>query len=727
MSGCGSDQDCAGGHCLAGSCVACLTEADCPVGTCSPNHACVPLPDGCGTAEQLDLAKGPVHVTGSLLKAADDTRLSCAASTQGNDLVYQLSVPSQGRLVATVISDGSFRPALELRSTCSGAQTPLSCGRAGANAAGTATLQVDGLATGTYFLWLDSDDGAAGDFTLDVAMENPEPSDSCSMPNGVELKNSPVVITGTTVGLKDDSAGTCGGQGAPDAVLMLHTASARSIRVELSTATAGFAPVFYLRQQCDSGDAQDQVACVSGSSQAFTVPNFGPGSLYLFIDGRGENQFVSAGDFTVTVTPTEPAPPPQNDSCGFAQTLPVPATGSGSISVQSDTTSANDDSDGCGGTGSPDVVYRFHLDEPRLVQTTVTALSGANYLPMVYLRPATACASESPSDQIACTYGFDFGQSVTAVVPSLPAGDWFLWVDGLYSAGPFNLQVDTADPPPTPTNDTCSMPGMLNISSGYSSVTGTTLGATEDVYDARCAAGAASPDVVYGVSLAQPSFIGLDLKAASGSALEPVVELRGGQSGFSCTDSLNGGSLLGCNWGDGAVSNRTVFTAPAVGPGDYYVWVEGDYGTQGDFSLRVVTEATPAAAPNDTCQSLSAPLTLGMSTSGDTRNAQPDALDPLLDGDPADFGRDVVYPVVVGSNSTLTVTVTPDATEGTLLRPVLALRTTCNDANTTVDAVSANDYGTAFSHTFTNLALGTYYLWVGGVRRSSGAFTLQLQ
>jgi hypothetical protein len=701
---------------------------DCPVGTCSPNHACVPLPDGCLTVETLDLSKGPVHLTGSLSKAADDTRLSCATSTQGNDLVYTFTTASSGRLVATATTDGSFRPALELRSSCTGAQNPLGCNKAGASNNNSVTLQIDPLPNGTYWLWLDSDDGSAGDFTLDVTLENPQLADSCSAPDLIELKDSPVVLTGSTVGLKDDGAGTCGGQGGPDAVFAMHTGGPKSIRVELTTTTPGYAPVFYLRQRCDSADPADQVACVaSGPNQAFTVPLFGPGVLYLFIDGQAGNQFVTAGDFTLTVTPMDAAQPPQNDTCGFAQTLALPAIGSGSVSVQSDTTAALDNSDGCGGAGSPDLVYRFHLDQPRLVQTTVTPLSGANYLPLVYLRPGNACSSEAANDQVACTYAFNWGQPVTSVVPSLPAGDWFLWVDGfLYTSGPFNLQVDTADPPPPPPNDTCSMPGMLNVTSGYGTVTGTTLGATQDVVDSRCTAppGVSSPDVVYGISLAQPSFIGLDLKASQSSALQPVVELRGGPNVLTCTDSLLGSSLLGCNWGDYAVPNRTVFTAPSVDPGEYYVWVEGDYGSQGDFSLRVVTEAPPPPAPNDTCQSLSAPLSLGMTVSGDTRNAQADAMDPLLGGD---FGRDVVYTVVVGSNSTLTVTVTPDPTEGTLLRPALALRATCNDPNTTVDAVEANDYGVPFSHTFTQLPANTYYLWVGGVRQSSGAFTLQLQ
>jgi len=728
---CQTDADCTtmASRCLMGACVNCLTESDCPVGTCSPGHSCVPLPDGCGTAEPLDLSQGPVHVSGSLLKAADDTRLSCATSTQGNDVVYALKVKAEGRLVVSVQTDGSFRPAVELRAQCTDALNPIQCSHASASQAAIAGLQVDPLAVGTYYLWLDSDDGAAGDFTLDVSLETPQPSDWCSGTTVYDIGDQPVVVTGSTVGLKDDTQGTCGGDGAPDAVFGIRTRTAVQLRFDLSTSTQGFSPLFYVRQVCAIDGPGEQVACLSGANTSFTLPTFGPGDLYLIVDGSSENALNSAGDFTMTITPSPAAAPPTNDKCGFAQQLALPPTGTGSVSVQSDTTSATDDSAGCGGAGAPDLVYSFHLDQPRLVQTTVTPLLGANYRPMVYLRPANACMSEQATDQIACTYAPDFGQSVTSLVPSLPAGDWFLWVDGVYSWGPFNLQVNTAEPPPPPANDSCAAPTALNVSSGAGTLTGTTLGGTEDLTAGRCSAppGGSSPDVVFGISLQAGSFVGLDLKTAPGSTLLPVVELRGGGQGLQCTASMQANELDGCNWGDEAAPGRAVYTEPNLVGGAYWIWVEGDDGSQGDFSLRVVTENTPPAPANDNCQSVTVPLAPGMVASADTRNAMADAMDALLTGDPTQFGRDVVYTVVVSNNSTLTLTVTPDLTDGTLLRPIVALRTVCNDPSTTVASAAASDYGAIWSHTFTQLAPGTYYLWVGGVRQSSGAFTLQLQ
>ncbi len=731
--GCQADSDCKAGRCLltpgaAGTCVACLSEADCPVGTCNPSHACVALPDGCGSAETLDLSQGPVHLEGSTVKAGDDTHVSCAVSPQGNDLVYRLVVPQQGRLVATAVTDGSFRPALELRSDCSSGNSALQCTRASVSQPTTSKLQIDPLPAGTYFLWLDSDDGAAGGFTLDVALENPPPADSCSAPSFIELGDSPVTLSGSTVGLKDDEAGSCGGAGAPDAVFAVHLSSARQVKLDLTTPTAGFSPVLLVRQACDDASASTQVACVAGSPGSFDLPVFGPGVFYVIVDGLGDNRLVTAGSFTLTLTPSAAAPAPTNDTCGLAQTLALPPTGSGTVSVQSDTTAAHNDSVGCFGNAD-DLVYQFHLGEPRMVQVTVTPLFGSGYRPVVYLRPAGACASESATDQIGCTLAVGFGEPVTTVVPNLPAGDWFLWVDGYYTDGPFSLRVDTGPPPAPPSNDSCTMPGTVNVASGYGSVSGTTLGAADDVNDPRCTApaGVASPDVVYGLSLAQPVFLGLDLKAAPGSSLEPVVELRGGPSYPACTDANPSSSLLGCNWGDPAVPNRAVYTAPSVGPGDYWIWVEGDQASQGDFSLRVVTEPVPTVPATDTCQALATPLESGSVGTGDTRGARADALDPCLDGEAADFGRDVVYPLSVASTSTVTVTVTPDPTSGTLLRPVVALRSACSDASTTRSCAAASDYGTAASFTFTNLTPGNYYLWVGGVRESSGVFTLQVQ
>ncbi len=728
--GCQGDSDCAVGRCLlsTGTCVACLSESDCALGTCNQAHACVALPDGCLSAELVDLSQGPVHLSGNLERAADDTHVSCAASAQGNDLVYQLTVPQQGRLVAKVVSDGSFRPAIELRPTCSGTANPLACTHASAALSTTANLQLDPVPAGTYFLWVDSDDGAAGAFTLELSLENPPPADSCSSPTFVQLDDTPLTLSGSTVNLKDDTSGTCGGKGAPDAVFAIRADARKQIRFEVASTTAGYSPIVYVRQACEDASAFDQVACLAGPDQAFTLPAFGPGLLYVFIDGAPNNQLVSAGAFTLTVTPSDAAAPPTNDSCGLAQTLPLAPTGMDSVSVQSDTTAAGNDSSGCFGQLGDDLVYQFHLDVPRLVQVTVKPLLGSGYRPVVYLRPANMCTSEDPGQQVGCTRAVDFGASVTTVVPSLPAGDWFLWVDGYLSDGPFNLQVDTGDPPAAPANDTCVSPAALNVGSGYGTVSGSTLGAADDVSDAYCTypSGVSSPDVVYGLSLSTPVFLGLDLKAAAGSSLEPVVELRGGTSGSTCTSSEDPGMLIGCNWGDPGVPNRAVYTASSVGPGEYWIWVEGDQASQGDFSLRVVTGPPASAPPNDGCQALATPLAVGSNVSGDTRGAHADALDPALDGAPEDFGPDVVYPLTLSSSS-VTLTVTPDATAGTLLRPVVALRTACSDANSTVRVAAGGDYGAPASFTFSNLTPGTYYLWVGGVRQSTGAFTLEVQ
>jgi hypothetical protein len=178
-------------------------------------------------------------------------------------------------------------------------------------------------------------------------------------------------------------------------------------------------------------------------------------------------------------------------------------------------------------------------------------------------------------------------------------------------------------------------------------------------------------------------------------------------------------------------------TLPSVPAGQYALWVEGDGATQGDFTLRV-TSAMPVATPtNDFCGQTTMPPTLSPASgqAGDTRGASNDD----QGGCGFDYGEngedapDVVYHLVVSTMQTLTVSVTPDATTGTLFRPLVYVRapnqcaSTVTTTPTPLGCQVAPDFGQSASVTLNNLAPGTYNVWVDGAGLSSGGFTIKIQ
>jgi hypothetical protein len=211
-------------------------------------------------------------------------------------------------------------------------------------------------------------------------------------------------------------------------------------------------------------------ACTAGADRGFggdpETFNFSGAAgtpYYLVVDRYSGRSTTSrlGGPFSIAVTPyvdaggpTPPdAGPPQiNDSCGSIDAgldlVLAPSPDGGKFAqVFFDTVGyhkASHSATGgaCNGYGSaPDEVFHVVLAQaaPSLTATIVRTVTDGGYKsPMVYIR-SNPCVDQTDnldggaSSELACALVSDAG-SPTATTASVPAGDYYIWVDGYGSA-----------------------------------------------------------------------------------------------------------------------------------------------------------------------------------------------------------------------------------------------------------------------------------------------------
>lgn len=707
--------------------MACLQDADCP-GACD-GFQCRPLPDSCGTARRLDLSSGTVTVNGDTTKAGDDTQLSCRLpGSSGKDLVYVFELKEPRRLTAVVTpqAGGSLQPIVELRGNCSNADPlqALACSFAGASSSRSAVLTADGLSAGTYFLWVDAEAQTTGAFTLQVTTEAADTGEGCGAPSPLKFVGGKAEVNGDTRARRDDLSASCGGQGAADAVYAVELANAGRLRLSVSSTDMTFKPLLSVRADpCADGSSANQLGCAKPAATGLAqleFPSLAAGRYYVVVDGATAG---TGGAFHLKAELLAAVGPPTNDTCAAAIPIALPTGGLGSVSLQGDTSAASADTGGsCFGSG-PDLVYQLQLSAPRKVVATVSPLLGSQLNPSIYLRPTGKCTSDSPADQLGCGLASQSGAVGTLVLPTVPAGTYDLWVDGQNSTkGAFDLTVDVSMAPPTPANDTCGTATPVSLGNSPVTMLGTTYGAVDDTQTCAAPAGGYSPDVVYAVSVggSAPRSITVDLHAATQGFL-PVVSLR---DALSC-QSPGPDMAPHCAWADALFSDRLTLTWPAVSPGLHYLWVEGDAYSLGDYSLRLEPGDAIAPAPNDTCANAAL---LDQTSAGDTRGATNGAQEQcgFFLGSNGEDAPDVAFKVTLLASRALSVTVTPDPTDGKLFRPVVYIRSGCGPTGVRVAPCQmAPGYGMPVTVTTPTLAPGTYIIWVDGAGFSSGRFTIR--
>lgn len=315
---------------------------------------------------------------------------------------------------------------------------------------------------------------------------------------------------------------------------------------------------------CDAGSGGGEPADACAAA-ACTGP--ADSSVDAGADDAGGDAGVDAGD--------RDAGPP-GESCAAALPLEFSGLDELTAATSGDTSAYEADAVGaCGGSGR-DVVFRFTTTGPRDFFALITA--GEALQPVLYLSAETAEAC--PGQQVACAASALPGTTLPLVQPALPAGTYFLWVDGNNgSSGTFALGVTLG---PAPAGEDCLDPIPLDFSGGVTQrvVTGSTFAATNNVNSANVDCRIDGPDRVYTFTTnGGRSFVA---EVTPTTPWDVGLVLRKAPCGSS-------GWEAACANASAAGSER--ISVSELTAGNWYLWVDGaTLGDMGDYSLSVTLQ-----------------------------------------------------------------------------------------------------------------------------------------
>ena len=385
------------------------------------------LAEVCADADVLPAGQ---QMTGSTTGAANYFQATCASGAQSPDRVYALDVPSRSRLRLRQQTDHDG--ALYLRTSCEDPTTEVACNDDAQDTQHSVLTAI--VDEGRYFVYSDGFSQAnSGNYTLQADLVSDagggSDADTCdavgSAAPGQEL-------TVDTFEARDDYAGSCGGQGAPDAV---HEISVRRrSRLRALVQSSEFTGVLYLQSSC--GDASTEVACASSANVApgQNVPGLDvvvePGTYYLMVDGERPDSF---GVATIDVQLDDLVA--LNRACRSAPLLRRGRTVSGDTLSTSDRFQAS-----CaGGAQSNDVVYRIRLRRRERVRISMSSdFDGALHLRRDCVDVSTEVACNDDQD--------DNRHSLLDTV--LDAGTYYVIVDGFSASnnGTYTVEFQTSLP-----------------------------------------------------------------------------------------------------------------------------------------------------------------------------------------------------------------------------------------------------------------------------------------
>lgn len=742
--GCVSTADCANPLpiCDAQQCLPCTTSAECGRGReCSATTGdCVPLNDTCATAKAL-LPAGTGTSSFSLEpgQGIDDTAGSC--NTVGPELVYAFTTSTAQALTVTAapLAGSAARPVLFLRSACLGAQQACD-----APTTGAASLAIPSLAAGSYFLFVESANGAPGRVSLTVSLQPPPTSaanDTCAgaqvlSANGTTVTRAVAVgntLIATNDGTAEPACSTTAQTGGPD-LLYSYTLAARSNVTAVARPVSGSAlrPVVSIRTPCEP--PVTELACQAASAATAvqaTVAGQQPGTYFISVDSADG----TTGAFQLELDAT---PVVDNDTCASPAALTFSgstATAQGDTSFATNGFVTNDVTPSCSdsarGTGR-DVVYSYTLTQAQDVTIAVTPTGlGPTWEPVLSVR-AGACDDASRGAERGCVSPLAPTTARLGLV-NQPAGTYYLWVDSAAdTTGPFQLEVTLAPATPPPANDSCSAPEALAFTNGVATVSGSTLQAANDNYGGdvspTCSPSAkqSGRDVVYQFTLSDPKDVRFQLAPAAGSSLIPALYVRRGD----CQSQLLGDEVV-CAVQVGGLDALQANLAA----GTYFVFVDSSGSTSGAFELTV-TQLPPTAPPaNDGCTGAQAlaftndVAHVTGTTTGAGNSNTPNDNAPACGTDflPRRYGRDVVYSYTLTAQRDVDITVTPAAGSG--LVPTLYVRAPNQCASFSAGfelTCVAESLARPLRIYLPNQAPGTYSLFVDANGYGTGDFTLDV-
>ena len=369
-------------------------------------------------------------------------------------------------------------------------------------------------------------------------------------------------FTLSLAGALGDYASRCLGGGIPTRDVVAHFTLTTPRDVSITADGGGATVLLQLGTQC--GVLERARDCVIGAPGVYRARALPAGEYWITVAATGA--LVGAGGVSLQVQFADPTPTPANDTCAGA--IDIPATGGTFTGTLVDV--ADDVLTRCGG-GTPDVLYRLTLAEPRDV--TLHAAGGrTDYLALSLVDACTRmpttlrCTNGSPADMI---------------VRALPAGTYWVVVEGTRVPS-FTLDVTLAAPTAPVAGDTCSNP--ITLVAG-TSTPGTTAGLQSDT-PISCYGGA-SPDLVYRFTLDRTLDVNAIVQGGTSDYYFVAIQRH---CGDTATESV-------CRYGTAGRAS-----ARGLDPGEYFLVVRAYRGT--DFTVTLQTQAPIApvtATANDTC------------------------------------------------------------------------------------------------------------------------------
>lgn len=505
---------------------------------------------GRGTCDQpvaLELGR---PVRGTTAGGGASLQGSCVQG-EAPEQVYRLQIARRAQV--SIRLQSSFDAGVYVLSNCGQGQQELACNDdAGDTSHSSLDLTLD---EGTYFLVVDGYGSESGDYEMIVSESELQPLSAVCGDAPPLVPGQPA--SGSTQGSADYFQALCaGGAHSPDRVYRLDVTSRSRVRLRQQSDHDG---ALHVRRNCT--EPTTEVACNDdhGDQRTSLITTLlESGTYYVISDGYAQG---NSGNFTLTA---DVAPDTGGgataDGCGDAGTATV------GQQIDVDTFQARDDTQGsCGGQGSPDVVYRVDVRGRSRLRATV---NNSEFAGAVYVQRACGNATT----EVACT-AVQAGAAAT-VDTAVQSGTYYVVVDGeraeTFGTAQLQIQIDDV----AATERACRQAPMLRAGQR---VTGNTASGS-DQFQASCAGGAQSNDIVYRLRVQRRSLVRVNMQ----SDYDGALHLR--------RDCVDPSSELVCN--DDHEDNRHSRIEATLDPGTYYVVVDGfRSGNTGGFTIDVETSA----------------------------------------------------------------------------------------------------------------------------------------
>lgn len=499
-------------------------------GTCS-----APLPLTLGTPVRGNTSQGSNNMSGSCLGGGD-----------APEIVYTFTIERRAQITAVLNSD--YDGALYLLGTCGEMRSEIACND---DAPTTARSEVSGtLDPGTYFLVVDGFGNGAGEYELMVeAMELQNLAQVCQ---SAPTLTAGQAVTGQTTGQPNYFTATCaGGARSPDRVYSLDVPARSRLRVRMQSTYDG---AIYVRSDCQNPNAE--LACNDDhrdTRHSMLVTTVDPGRYYIFADGFSSG---SAGDYSLRadLAPLTGGNVPA-DACA------APGTATPGQDIVLDTFPAADDMAGsCGGQGAPDVVYQLNVPSRMRLRAR---MADPEFAGAIYVQRQCGVSSS----EVVCSSAGPRGTELDA---NLQPGQYFLVIDGAApdQFGSARVEVQLEDLQAL--EAACRQAPRLRPGR---TVTGDTS-SSRDRFQASCAGGARSADLVYQLQVPRRSRV----RIRSTQQFDGAIYIR-----RDCADPT---TEVACN--DDAPDNRHSEVEAVLDAGTYFVFVDGFAdSSQGSFTMDV--------------------------------------------------------------------------------------------------------------------------------------------